>query len=263
MRILNKKQTILGLVLVSMILMTVVMAPVIAPHDPLEINPANKLLPSSSEYPLGTDQLGRCVLSRIIWGGRASLGYSFCVMLLTVVTGIILGLISGYVGGKVDRIIMAVTNAFLAFPSAVLAFALAGILGASIRNLILAIACIWWTPYARLVRGMVLETKEKDFVMVAHATGCTHAQVIFRHILKNIIDPIIVLATLDIGGAVISIAGYSFIGLGAQPPAPEWGVMLNDAKAYLQTQPQLLLYPGIAVIITVVSFNILGESLKD
>ncbi len=259
----RNRQKVIGCILVSIILAAAIFAPAIAPHDPIAAAPAQKLLPPSLSYPFGTDQLGRCIFSRIIWGTRASIGHSRSVLAITVGVGTVIGLISGYIGGRTDRAIMAVTNVFMSFPSAVLALAIAGILGPSIRNLIIAMSAIWWTTYARVVRGMVMETKEQDFIMVAHATGCTHAQILFRHILKNIVQPIIVLATLDIGGAIIAIAGYSFIGLGAQPPTPEWGVMLNDAKRYIQTQPQLLLYPGLAVAYAVMSFNILGESLKS
>jgi len=261
-RLFTDKKTAIGMILVSVLIIITILAPLLAKHDPLAVDPAKKLLSPSIEYPFGTDQLGRCVFSRILWGARASLGYSLCVIIIAVSLGTMIGLISGYVGGRLDHIIMTLTNVFMSFPSTVLALAIAGIFGPSIRNLIIALSCIWWTPYARIVRGMVLSAKKKDFVMVAYATGCSHRQVLINHILRNILSPIVVIATMDIGSIIISIAGYSFIGLGAQPPMPEWGVMLNDAKGYIQTQPQLLLYPGIAIAYAVMSFNLLGEGLK-
>lgn len=256
------KKTFLGMILVLSICLIAIFAPVIAPNDPLLVDVTKSLQGSSSQFWLGTDNLGRCEASRLIWGARASLTYAIEILSITVCIGVIIGLISGYIGGTVDHVIMAITNVFMSFPSVVLALAIAGILGPSNRNLIIAMSCISWTSYARIVRGLVIEYKEKDFILVAYATGCSHFKVVI-HILKNIISPIVILATLEVGNIILAIAGYSFIGLGSQPPAPEWGVMLNDSKTYLQTQPQLLVYPGIAIAITVMAFNLLGEGLKD
>jgi ABC-type dipeptide/oligopeptide/nickel transport systems, permease components len=261
--LLKDRRTAIGFILILLIGIISIGAPFFAPNDPLAINMQMKLSGPSVLYPLGTDNLGRCNLSRLIWGARASLTYVLCVLSMMMFLGITIGLISGYIGGKVDHYFMAFTNIFMAFPSVVLALAIAGILGPSIKNLIIAMSCVWWAPYARLIRGMVMEVKEKEFVMVAYSMGCTHGQVLYRHILKNILAPILVLATLEVGGIIISLAAYSFIGLGEQPPTPEWGVMLFDAKKYLQSEPQLFLYPGIAIVLTVLAFNLFGEGLKD
>ncbi|RDY24617.1 ABC transporter permease subunit [Romboutsia maritimum] len=239
-----------------------IFAPIIAPNNPLDVNISQKFQGPSSRYWLGTDNLGRCIASRLIWGTRASILYTSFILIIMMFIGISIGLISGYFGGKIDHIFMSITNVFMGFPSAVLALAITGILGPSIKNLIIAMSSVWWTSYARIIRAMVMETKQKDFVQAAYATGCNHFQVIVKHILKNISSSIIVLATLEVGNIILAIASYSFIGLGAQPPSPEWGVMLNDGKAYIQTQPHLIFYPGICIAATVIAFNLLGEGLN-
>lgn len=256
-------ETALGLALVLVIVLLAVAAPLIAPNNPLEVDMSRRFLPPGRDFWLGTDNLGRCVASRIIYGTRMSLGYSVSVLGLMLLISVPMGLIAGYAGGKTDVFIMGVTDLCLALPSFLLALAIAGMLGPSMRNVIVAMACVSWARYARLIRGMTMQIKEQDFMLAAKAAACTHGQMIFRHILRNIAPTIIVIATLEIGTIILGIASYSFIGLGAQPPTPEWGVMLSDSREFMQTQPQLMIYPGIAIVITVMAFNFLGERLKD
>jgi peptide/nickel transport system permease protein len=182
-------------------------------------------------------------------------------MMLSI--GLPLGLLAGYAGGRVDTAIMRIIDLFMAFPGTILALAVAGLLGPSVKNLILALGGLWWAGYARLIRGMVIQIKEQDFILAAQAAGCSRRRIVIHHIVMHVLMPVIILATLEVGAIILAIAGYSFIGLGAQPPAPEWGVMLSDSKGYIQTQPQLMLYPGMAIMLTVMAFNLLGEGLKD
>lgn len=172
-------------------------------------------------------------------------------------------MISGYAGGRVDAVIMRIIDIFLSLPTFLMALAIAGMLGPSTQNMIIAMASVWWAPYARLIRGMAQQIKQQDFILAAKSAACTHMQIIFKHILRNIASTIIVMSTLEVGSIILAIASFSFIGLGAQPPNPEWGIMLSDSKEFMQTQPQLMIYPGIAIIITVMAFNLLGEELKN
>ena len=262
-RTLRQKAAILGLVVAALIIVVAVGAPAIAPNDPLKVNMSMRFQGPSPAYWLGTDNLGRCVASRLIWGARMSLLYSLCVLGLMMAISIPVGLLSGYVGGRVDALIMRVTDICLSLPTFLLALAVAGMLGPSMKNMIIAMASVWWSPYARIIRGMTMQIKQQDFILAAKAAACTHSQLLFRHILRNIAPSIIVMATLEIGSIMLAIAAFSFVGLGSQPPTPEWGIMLSDSKEFIQTQPQLMIYPGVAIMITVMAFNLLGEGLKN
>ncbi|PXV85722.1 peptide/nickel transport system permease protein [Lachnotalea glycerini] len=262
-KILKQKGFIIGLAIVIFFILIAVFAPYIAPNNPLEMNISCKLQKPSSQYWLGTDNLGRCIASRIIWGARSTLLYSMTVLTAIVIVSIPIGLISGYVGGRTDAVIMRVIDIIMAIPSFMLVLAVAGTLGASARNMIIAMSSVWWAGYARIIRGMAIEVKQKDFILALKSAGCSHVKIITKHIFKNIAEPIIVLATLELGSIILAIASFSFIGLGAQPPTPEWGIMISDSKDYIQSQPQLMIYPGIAIIITVIGFNMLGEGLKN
>lgn len=259
---LNAK-VIVGMLIVLGIFFLTIFASKIAPHDPLEVNILEKFSESSEIYWLGTDNLGRCVASRIIYGTRYSLVYSVFILVITISLGIIIGVVSAYIGGGFDAFVMRITDILLSFPSYMVTLAVVGILGTGIRNVAIAMSLFWWTSYARLFRGMALDIKEKDFIQVAKAAGCSHIQIIFRHILGNMFTQIIIVSTLEIGSIVLTLAGFSFIGLGIQPPLPEWGIMLSDSKEFIQTYPRLMYYPGIAIMITVIGFNLLGEGLKD
>ncbi|MBV1770172.1 MAG: ABC transporter permease subunit, partial [Candidatus Desulforudis sp.] len=219
--------------------------------------------PSSALFPLGTDHLGRCILSRLIYGTQVSLPIAGLTLAVIILIGIPIGILSGYCGGRVDNIIMRVVDVLLAFPSLVLALVIAGMLGPGLINVLIALASVWWVEYARFVRAIVLSVKAKEFVLAARASGTSDVGIMTRHILPDVLSPVIVLATLDMGKLILVISGLSFLGLGAQPPAPEWGAMLNDGRPYLQVAPQLMLYPGLAIMTVVLAFNLLGDGLRD
>lgn len=261
-RLLRTGAARIGAAIVLLFLLVGLLAPWIAPSDPLQIHMEHKLSLPSLEYPLGTDHLGRCVLSRLIYGIRTSLYYSLIVLAAVFSISVPLGLLAGYIGGKVDHFIMRMIDILLAFPSLILSLAITAMLGPSMKNLLIAFVAVWWTGYTRVIRGMVLQIKESDYIMAARAAGTSHLKIVFRHILLNTARPILVLASLEVGTIILSIAGLSFLGLGAQPPTPEWGIMLNDSRPYIQTAPRLLLFPGLTIMLVVLGFNLLGEGLK-
>lgn len=237
-------------------------APWLSPSDPLQIHMEHKLSMPSWHYPLGTDHLGRCVLSRLIYGTRTTLYYSFVILTVVFAISIPVGLLAGYAGGKIDQLIMRIIDILLAFPSLILSLAITAMLGPSMKNLLIAFAAVWWTGYARVIRSLVLQIKEGGYIAAAKASGASHLQIVLRHILPLAASPILVLASMEVGTIMLSIAGLSFLGLGAQPPTPEWGMMLNDSRAYIQTEPQLMLVPGAAILLAVLGFNLLGEGLR-
>ena len=261
--IFRKKRTIAGAVIILCFVFTALFAPVLAPHDPLLVDIVNKLQGPSPAYPFGTDQLGRCILSRLIWGSRYSLFYSSLVLVITVAVGVPVGMLSGYMGGKVDSLLMRIIDIFMALPSFIVALAIAGTLGASGRNLVLAMSLVYWADYARLSRTLTLQIKEQNYMMALKASGCSGVSIVFRHVLKNIAPSVVALATMDIGTIILSIAGFSFIGLGVQAPAPEWGIMLSDSKQFIQTCPRLMIFPGLTIVLIVLAFNLLGEGIQD
>ena len=252
-----------GLVIILIFLLLDIIGPVIAPHDPDVINPAQNLAPPSWEYPLGTDNLGRCTLSRLLYGTRVSLGTAMVAALVIAVAGITLGAVSGYYGGWLDVILMRIVDILLAFPSLIVALAIVGTLGAGIGNAMIGLISIWWVGYARIVRGMVLAGREQPYVLAAQAVGARNQRVLWRHILPNVIAPIIVYATLELGQIILALASLNFLGLGAQPPTSEWGSMLNAGRPFLQTAPQLMIYPGLTIALVVLGFNLFGDSLRD
>lgn len=259
----GKKRTIAGAVIILCFVFSALFAPVLAPHDPLLVDIGNKLQGPSPAYLFGTDQLGRCILSRLIWGSRYSLFYSSLVLVIAVAVGVPVGMLSGYMGGKVDSLLMRVIDIFMALPSFIVALAIAGTLGASGRNLVLAMSLVYWADYARLSRTLTLQIKEQNYMMALKASGCSGVVIVFRHILKNIAPSVAALATMDIGTIILSIAGFSFIGLGVQAPAPEWGIMLSDSKQFIQTCPRLMIFPGLTIVLIVLAFNLLGEGIQD
>ena len=261
--LMSQTRSKIGLAIVLLFVAAAVFAPLIAPNDPLLVDVSHKLEGPSSTYWLGTDQLGRCIASRLLWGGRNSLLYGAIVLVITLLVGVPIGLISGYVGGKTDLFFMRVIDIFMAMPSFIVALAIAGTLGASGKNLVLSMSFVYWAGYARLSRALTIQVKEQNYMMALKAGGCGHTRIIFRHVLRNIAPSIIALATMEIGTIILAIAGFSFIGLGVQPPTPEWGIMLSDSKNFIQTFPQLMIYPGIVIVIVVMAFNLLGEGLKN
>ena len=240
-----------------------VFAPLLAPYDPLAQALATRLEPPSPDHWLGTDQLGRDIASRLLYGARISLVIGVVVVTLAGVFGTFVGLIAGYAGGLVDEALMRVTEVFLAFPPLILAMAIAGALGPSLTNAIIAIAAVTWAIYARVTRGQLLSLRRREFVEAARAIGASRTRILVRHLLPNALAPLLIQASFDMGSAIISAAGLSFIGFGAQPPTPEWGVMISEGRNFISTQPWLSLFPGLAILFAVGAFNLLGDGLRD
>jgi peptide/nickel transport system permease protein len=245
------------------LIFTAIFASFITPHDPIEQNLKYRLLPPSLDHPFGTDQFGRDMVSRLIFGIQTSLTTGMVAALLSMIIGVCIGLMAGYFGGIIDGCIMRFTDIVLSFPSIVLTLVIAGSLGPSLINIVLAIVAVGWTQYTRVVRGLVLTLKEMDFIEAVRAMGANDFRIIFRHILPNCTGPIIVIMTLSIGNMILSIAGLSFLGLGVQPPTPEWGRMLKQGVEFMGTAPHLTIFPGLALMLTVLAFNILGDGLRD
>jgi peptide/nickel transport system permease protein len=262
-RLLKDKLALIGLGIIMLVFFTGVFAPFITPHDPDEVKLEQILLPVTADYPLGTDHLGRCVLSRLIFGTRVSVSTSLLVLITIMLIGIPIGTLSGYCGGRIDNFIMRIIDVLLAFPGLILTLVIAGMLGPNLINVMIALSAVWWVGYARVVRGMVLSIKEKEYVLGARAAGTSNINILVRHIIPNVLSPVIVMATLDMGKLILAISSLSFLGLGAQPPTPEWGAMLNDGKNYMQVAPNLMLFPGIAIMVLVLAFNLLGDGLRD
>jgi peptide/nickel transport system permease protein len=260
----------IGLVIIAFFFLVAIFAPLLAPHDPRDQMdrktslPLEQQLRPDGKHIFGLDDLGRDVMSRVIYGARISMRVGVTVVLITALLGIFFGAISGFYGGWVDRILSGfLFNVFMSFPSILLAIAMVAFLGPGLNNLIFALSVIGWVGYARLMRGQVLKIREYDFVTAARALGASDARLIVLHILPNAIQPLIVQASLGMAGAVLAEASLSFLGLGVPPPAPSWGVMLNDARSFLRTAPHMLLVPGLAVMLTVLAFNFVGDGLRE
>lgn len=249
--------------LVFLLLAVTLLAPVIAPYDPLDAIMRNANAAPSAEHLFGTDKLGRDVLSRILYGASYSLSSVVGLVALIFVVGTTLGVIAGYFGGIVDTVIMRIADMMISFPGVILAIAIAGILGGSLFNAMVALLCVTWSKYARLSRSMVLKIKKRDFVSAAVVSGGSSVHILWVHILPNILPLMIITAAADIGAMMMELAGLSFLGFGSQPPAPEWGLMLNEGRQQLQTAPWLMFFPGLSIFITVVIFNLWGDSLRD
>ena len=240
-----------------------VLAPWLAPYDPYDAVMRQSLQAPSAEHLLGTDKLGRDCLSRILYGTRTSLLMTLSLVVIISVIGTFVGVVAGYSGGKVDTVLMRIVDMMLAFPGIVLAIAIAGMLGGNILNTILALAAVSWTKYARLGRSLTLKLRERDFIAAAVTNGTRPLYILWRHILPNILPTIVVTAAMDIGTMIMELAGLSFLGFGAQPPTPEWGLMLNEGRQHIQTAPWLMIYPGAAILAVVAIFNLWGDSLRD
>lgn len=252
-----------GLAIVATVAVLAFAAPLVAPADPTAVDPLRRLAAPTLEAPLGTDNLGRDLASRLLWGARVSLGTAALATALIVTIGVTVGMIVGYVGGLVDEVVMRVVDVVLAFPSLVLALAIAGMLGPSLGSVLIGVVAVAWAEYARVMRALVLGARERPYVEAARAIGASDPWILVRHLLPNVLPPIIVLASLEVGGLILAISGLSFLGLGAQPPTPEWGAMLNDGRAFIASAPQLMVYPGLAISLVVVGFNLLGDGLRD
>jgi peptide/nickel transport system permease protein len=253
-----------GVVLVVIFVVFALFAPWIAPQDPAHIDLPNRLETPSSAHWCGTDELGRDILSRLIYGSRISMLVGSCVVAASLALGLIIGSVAGYYGGGIDRFVNVVLmNAFMSFPGILLAIALVAFRGPGIFNLVLALSLGGWVGYARLVRGQVLAGREREFVEAARALGASDLRIIVRHILPNIIQPVIVQAAIGMAGAILAEATMSFLGLGVPPPTASWGAMLNDGRSHLFDAPHLVLFPALAVMLAVLSFNFIGDALRD
>ena len=263
LRLMRRRGAMLGLAIVVIFVLIALFAPLIAPQDPLQTSWSAVRKAPSAQYLFGTDEIGRDVLSRVIWGARASLLAGLVSVSIAMALGVPIGLLAGYMGGWVDSAISRFTDAMLAVPFLILAIALAAFLGPSLTNAMIAIGVSATPIFIRLTRGQVLSVKVEDFVEAARAVGNPHWRIALRHILPNILPPLIVQATLAIASAIIAEASLSFLGLGQQPPAPSWGSMLNTAKNYVDNAPWMAVWPGVSIFLLVLSFNLLGDGLRD
>ncbi len=249
--------------LVLILVIVAVSAPLIAPYDPLDAIMKDANMEPSAAHLFGTDKLGRDVLSRILYGASYSLSSVLVLVSAIFIVGTTLGVLAGYFGGKVDIIIMRIADMMISFPGMILAIAIAGIMGGSLINAMIALLVVTWTKYARLARSMVLKVKKRDFVEAAVVNGGTPIHILWTHIVPNILPLMVITAAADIGAMMMELAGLSFLGFGSQPPAPEWGLMLNEGRIQLQTAPWLMFFPGLAIFLTVVIFNLWGDALRD
>lgn len=250
--------------LALLIILIAIFAPVITGGvSPSEAVLTDALQPPSSEHIFGTDKLGRDIFTRVIYGARTSLVAAFSVVILIFVLGTILGVLSGYFGGWVDAVIMRIADLMVSFPGMVFAMAIAGIMGASIRNAVIAVALVSWTKYARLARSLVLKVRNRDYVAAAVVTGSKTSYILRKYMVPNVIPTLIITGATDIGGMMLEIAGLSFLGFGAKAPTPEWGLMLNEGRQFIQNASWMMVFPGAAIFIVVVVFNLLGDALRD
>ena len=262
-RLKKNKVAMVSLCVLIAIIAVSVLAPIVAPYDYAETDKQNTMAGSSREHLLGTDRLGRDILSRLIWGGRQSLQMGIIAVLIAAVAGIIIGSIAGYFGGWVDNLLMRLLDIYQSIPMMLLCITFAAILGPSLRNAIIAIGISMVPAFARMMRASILTVRESEYIEAAICCNATNRMIIMKNIIPNAISPIIVNITMSIGGAVLSGAGLSFIGLGVEAPMAEWGAMISDARNYIRSAPQLALYPGICIMLTVLAFNLLGDGLRD
>jgi peptide/nickel transport system permease protein len=251
-----------GLLIVLLWLTITIIAPLIAPYGPLAQDIVNRLQAPSLAHPFGTDQLGRDMLSRVMYGGRISIPAALAVVLLAGALGTLIGAVAGFWGGAVEELFMRVTDVFMAFPTIILAMAVAAALGPNVSNAVVAMVVVWWPNYARVVRSLVLSVKENEYVLASRAVGAKEARVLSRAVLPNSIAPVLVMGTLDLGNAILVFAGLSFLGLGAEPSTPEWGRMISDGIAFFD-QWWMSAFPGLAIFTIVMAFNFVGDGLRD
>jgi peptide/nickel transport system permease protein len=262
-RLTRDKLAIAGMVIIGLFVIAAVFAPLLAPYDPIEQTLLQRRQPPSRQHWMGLDEVGRDIFSRIIYGARASLQVGLLSVTMAIVVGSILGAIAGFVGGWLDNVIMRLMDILLAFPGLLLAIAVVSILGPGLMNMLYAIAFVSIPIYARIMRASVLAVKEQDFVMSARAVGVSTLRILWREILPNAITPVLVSGTLGIATAILDAAGLSFLGLGAQPPTPEWGSMLGEGRGSVFTAPHIVVFPGLAIMLNVLGFNLLGDGLRD
>lgn len=259
----GRRALVLALLLGGCFCLPALLAPLLAPHDPMAVDLLSTLLPPSWAHPLGTDQQGADILSRLIFGARISLVVGVATVAVSASLGTAVGLLAGYAGGWLEELAMRVVDVLLAFPGLLLAIGLVAVLGPGEGNVVIALSALGWTGFARLVRGQVLTVKERDYVVAATSLGAGHLRLMLRHILPNVLAPVLVQASFAIAGAILSEASLSFLGLGAAPGTPSWGAMLADARTVLTEAPMVSVYPGLAILLVVLGFNLLGDALTD
>lgn len=252
-----------GATLVALVLLVALLGPFLAPFDPAEQFLERRLEPPSGTHLLGLDELGRDIFSRLLHGARISVSVGLAVVVLAGLVGTALGALAGFVGGRLDHLLMRLTDVFLAFPGILLAIALVAVLGPALQHVVLALVVIGWTGYARLVRGQVLQLRELEFIQASRVTGVGGAWIVLRHVLPNVLPVLMVQASLGMAGAILAEASLSFLGLGIQPPTPSWGAMINAGRSHLLDAPHLTLVPGIAILLTVMGLNFFGDGLAD
>ncbi len=262
-RFLKSRAGIFGLIIIIGLLLVAILGPLFAPYNPIETRLADRLHPPSAQYLFGTDAVGRDIFSRVLYGGRIALEVGAISVTIALLTGMLIGIVSGFYGGYLDYAFMGGVDILLAFPYLLLALIVVTALGPSLTSAMIAVGIVYMPQYVRLVRGTVLSIKEKDYVLAARATGASNARIMRRHILPNCIAPIIVQASLSFGLAIVSAATLSFLGMGAQPPEPEWGSMLGEGRGYMRAAPWIATFPGLAIFVAVVGFNLLGDGLRD
>ena len=264
----NKFLSNTGFMVFAFLALVIILVSICAPlicHgvDPTEGEMTNSIMPPSEQHPFGTDKMGRDIFARVIYGSRTSLVSTFALVVTIFVIGTFLGILSGYFGGIVDAVIMRIADMMIAFPGLVLAIAVAGMLGASTKNAIIAISIVSWPKYARLARSLVMKIRHTDFVAAAQVTGSRTPYMLWKYMLPNTITTLVITAATDIGSMMMELAALSFLGFGAQAPTPEWGSMLNEGRNFMQSAPWMIIYPDLAIFITVVIFNMLGDNLRD
>jgi peptide/nickel transport system permease protein len=262
-RLRKSRTAVLGIIIIILFTLIAFFAPYIAPYDPLEQNFIKSFRAPSAEHYLGTDEFGRDIFSRILYGARISLQIGFIAVFISLVVGVSVGLAAGYYGGWIDMVVMRVMDLMLSFPYILLALVIMSILGPGIYNAMIAIGIVYVPQYARIVRSSVLSVKKKEYVMAARALGASDFRIILKHVFLNSMAPIIIQTTLSIGRAIINAAGLSFLGLGAQPPTPEWGAMLSNGQDFLRNAPWIATFPGIAIALLVLGFNMVGDGFRD
>jgi len=262
-RLKSDKVAVICISVIIVVLLLGIFAPLVAPHNPIEPHINVKFANISLDYPLGTDHLGRCVLSRLLYGIQTTVVLALVTMGATLLIGTLLGVIAGYFRGWIDEVIMRFCDVLLSFPSEVMILAIVGMLGPSLTHVVIANIAAKWAWYTRMIRSSVVQYMDKNYIRFSKVLGCNASHIIRKHLLPNVVSDIIVLATLDTGWVILNISGLSFLGLGVQAPTPEWGMMLNEAKNIMTTHPAQMLAPGLAILIIVIAFNFLGDSLRD
>lgn len=262
-QLINNKTALICLIIITTIVILGILAPYIAPYDPNKVRIVRKYAAMSSQHWLGCDHLGRDILSRLLYGIRSTLFLSLLTMIITIVVGSLIGLISGYQRGKLDECIMRLCDIMLSFPSQVMILAIVGVLGVGIENVIIANIVVKWAWYSRMIRSSVIKYSRKNYILFSRAIGAPHSFIVCRHLLPNVMSELVILATLDTGWVILNISALSFIGLGVQAPTAEWGLMLSEAKNVMTQHPMQMVFPGIAILIVVAAFNMLGDCLRD